>query len=109
MDIKHIMNLARQCMKDNEEYIRLREVHDDHGVQLLIPRMDDNHDIFVEEVRKLNLDNPESFMLFCGNVIIDHNSRRVEQQQRARVKDPSHISKLQYQKLSKLAKGKKND
>lgn len=106
MDIKHIMNLARQCMKDNEEYIRLREVHDDYGVELLIPRMDDNHDAFVEEVRKLNLDSPESFMLFCGNVIIDHNSQKVEQP--ARVKDHAHVSKREYQKLSKLTKDKKN-
>lgn len=107
MDIKHIMNLARQCMKDDEEYIRLREVHDDYGVQLLIPRMDDNHEIFVAEVRKLSLDNPASFMLFCSNVIIDHNSQKVEQP--ARIKDHTHVSKREYQKLSKLAKGKKND
>lgn len=107
MDIKHIMNLARQCMKDTEEYRRLRADNDKYGVEMLIPRMDDNNSAFCDAIYKLNLDNPASFMLFCSNLIIDHNSQKVEQP--ARVKDHTHvISKREYQKLSKLTKDKKN-
>lgn len=74
MNVYDISKLAEACVMAQQKYQEMRSSGAERWeLDAHVPEMDDNHFVFTEEIRKLNLDDPASFLLFCTNVNVALN------------------------------------